>query len=156
MTEVQGETAPPATARPAFADPELYAEITQFYAWHMCLMDDGEPDAWADAYTEDAVFEEPGRTDALYGREAIRASITKRVAELAAAGTVMRHWVNNLVVAEQPDGTVHARYYSLAMRAPRGQRPDIFGHVICRDVLVREGGHWLVRHRNVGIEALES
>ncbi|MFF7365862.1 nuclear transport factor 2 family protein [Streptomyces sp. NPDC008125] len=138
-----------------YATAELYAEITQFYAWHMVLMDDREPDAWADAYTEDAVFEEPGRTDVLRGREAIRASITKRTAALAEAGTVMRHWVNNLAVTPLPDGTLRTRYYSLAMRAPLGQRPDIFAHVVCRDVLVREGDRWLVRHRNIGIDPLE-
>ncbi len=153
MTELHAETAPPHPGR--FADPGLYAEITQFYAWHMALMDDREPDAWADAYTEDAVFEEPGRTDALRGREAIRASITKRTAELAEAGTVMRHWMSNLAVTPQPDGTLRAQYYSLAMRTPRGQRPDIFAHVVCRDVLVREGDHWLIRHRHIGIDALE-
>lgn len=157
MTELHSETAPPPTgpsARP-FADPGLYAEITQFYAWHMALMDDREPDAWADAYTEDAVFEEPGRTDALRGREAIRASITRRAAELAEAGVVMRHWMSNLMVTPLPDGTLRAQYYSLAMRAPRGQRPDIFAHVVCRDVLVREGGQWFIRHRHIGIDALE-
>ncbi|WAZ24653.1 nuclear transport factor 2 family protein [Streptomyces cinnabarinus] len=153
MTELHGETAPPRTS--PFADPGLYAEITQFYAWHMALMDEGEPDAWADAYTEDAVFEEPGRTNVLRGREAIRASITKRTAELAAAGTVMRHWMSNLAVTPQPDETLRAQYYSLAMRAPRGERPDIFAHVVCRDVLVREGERWLIRHRHVGIDALE-
>ncbi|MCM1972453.1 MULTISPECIES: nuclear transport factor 2 family protein [Streptomyces] len=138
-----------------FADPALYTEIAQFYAWHMALMDNGEPDAWADAYTEDAVFEEPGRSSVLRGREAIRAAITKRVAELAAAGTVMRHWTGNLSVTPQPDGSLRAQYYSLVMRAPRGERPDMFAHVVCRDVLVRRGDRWLIRHRHIGVDALE-
>jgi bifunctional aromatase (cyclase/dehydratase) len=137
-----------------FADPGLYTEITQFYAWQMALMDAPEPDAWADTYTVDAVFEEPGGTGVLHGREAIRESITRRSAQLVASAVVIRHWVNGLTVTSLPDGALRARYYSLAMRAPRDERPTLSAHVVCEDVLVREDGRWLVQHRAIRIDAL--
>ncbi|PSL52684.1 SnoaL-like protein [Saccharothrix carnea] len=126
---------------------ELYADVQQFYAWQMGLLDDGKPDEWADTFTVDAVFGEPGKAGGFSGREAIRASVRERAERLAAEGVVIRHWFSMLVVRPQPDGTLRTRNYALTLATPRGGALTVRGHAVCHDHLVPDGDRLLVAHR---------
>ncbi|WP_159768386.1 nuclear transport factor 2 family protein [Streptomyces sp. HM190] len=133
-----------------FAPADLYAEIQQFYARQMGLLDDGRPDDWADTFTTDAVFAEASRlAEPLRGRETIRASSRARQERLDADKIDFRHWLGMLDVRPQEDGSVRTRAYALAMRTPRGGQLEIFASVVCHDHLVRVNGAWQVRQRDL-------
>ncbi|MFE2689231.1 nuclear transport factor 2 family protein, partial [Streptomyces mirabilis] len=51
----------------------LYAEIQQFYARHMHLLDSGATDEWAADFTEDASFSVPTLPAPVSGRDAFGA-----------------------------------------------------------------------------------
>ncbi|GAB2921342.1 MULTISPECIES: nuclear transport factor 2 family protein [Streptomyces] len=132
------------------APASLHAEIQQFYARQMHLIEGAgaDPEAWAETFTEDAVIELAGDTPDV-GREAIRASVAAGVAHIAAQGWDFRHWFGMLDVRPRRDGSVRTRYYALAMATPRGGALDIRGSLVCHDELVRDGSGWLVRHRRL-------
>ncbi|MEU9982407.1 nuclear transport factor 2 family protein [Streptomyces sp. NPDC050856] len=133
-----------------FVSAELYAQVQQFYARQMGLLDDGRPDEWAETFTEDAVFQEASRlSEPLRGRDAIRVSARARKERLAADGIDFRHWLGMLSVTPDEDGSLRARSYALAMRVPRGGALDIFASVVCHDQLVPVEGTWQVRHRDL-------
>jgi hypothetical protein len=138
----------PATAEP-FVSAELYAQVQQFYARQMGLIDDGRPADWADTFTEDATFQEASRLDApLKSRAAIRESASARQVRLEADKIDFRHWLAMLDVRPQSDGSLRTRTYALAMRTPRGGALDVFASVVCHDHLVpAPGGGWQVRER---------
>ena len=50
----------------------LQAEVQQFYARQMHLLDSGEADAWAETFTEDGVFAANAHPEPARGRETIR------------------------------------------------------------------------------------
>lgn len=148
MTSTQAETT--AAGPKGYVSAEVYAQVQQFYARQMGLIDDGKPDEWAGTFTEDAVFEEAGRLDEpVRGREAIRLSSRARQERLDRDQIDFRHWLSMLDVSPQDDGSLHARTYALAMRTPRGGPLDVFASVLCRDHLVVVDGDWQVRHRNL-------
>lgn len=135
----------------AYAPPELYTEVQQFYARQMNLIEGREtdPDAWAETFTDDAVFasahEEP-----VVGRDAIRASIRQGVAHIASQGLDFRHWFGMLDVIPRADGGLDTRYYALAMATPRGGQLAFRGSHLCRDQLVRSAdGVLRVRRRSL-------
>ncbi|NHD19331.1 MULTISPECIES: nuclear transport factor 2 family protein [unclassified Actinopolyspora] len=137
----------------SYASAELYQQIQQFYAWQMGLMDDREPECWAETFTEDAVFQEAARMEPLHGREAIRNSARETVDRVSAAHVQIRHWLGMLQVHPQSDGSVRARSYALVMRTPKGGDLDVFVSVVCRDHLVPVGDGWQVRHRDLAHDA---
>ncbi|GAA4689017.1 hypothetical protein GCM10023347_51040 [Streptomyces chumphonensis] len=138
------------TATGPYVSADLYAQVQQFYARQMGLIDDGHPDAWADTFTEDAVFAEASRLkEPLRGREVIRASCRERQRRLDAEGIDFRHWLGMLDVRPQPDGSLRTRAYALAMRTPRGGALEIFASVVCHDHLVAGDGGWRVRSRDL-------
>jgi|GEM_PF-1336841 len=144
----------PGTPVPNFVSAELYTQIQQFYAWQMGLMDDRQPDQWADTFTEDAVFQEASRMDGLQGRAAIRTAARASAERHLAAGLQMRHWLGMIQVDLEADGSVRSRCYALAVRTPKGGDLEVFASVVCRDHLVPvEGGGWLVRHRDLTHDA---
>ncbi|MEV7618202.1 nuclear transport factor 2 family protein [Streptomyces sp. NPDC089799] len=133
-----------------FVSADLYAQVQQFYARQMGLLDDGRPDEWAATFTEDAVFQEASRlNEPLRGRQTIRDSSRARKQRLADEKLDFRHWLGMLSVVPQEDGSLQTRAYALAMRVPRGGALDIFASVVMHDRLVRVDGTWQVRHRDL-------
>ncbi|MCX5199462.1 nuclear transport factor 2 family protein [Streptomyces sp. NBC_00249] len=128
---------------------EDYAQVQQFYAEHMQLLDAGSVDAWALTFTEDAVFDVPTLPAPMRGREALRESLRRTTEELAAAGVQRRHWHGMVAVFPQGDGTLRVRCYALVFSTPQGQQPALHRVCVCEDVLVREEGRLLVRTRKV-------
>lgn len=128
---------------------ELYAQVQQFYAIQMGLMDEREAEQWADTFTEDAVFQEASRMEPLHGRAAIKAAARVSADKHASTGLRLRHWLGMFQVHQQEDGTLHTRCYAMALRTPAGGKPELFANVVCRDRLVPADGGWLVRHRDL-------
>lgn len=135
-----------------YVSADLYAQIQEFYARQMNLLDGrtADPVAWSQTFTEDAVlgsnFQEAPET----GRPAILKSMREALDHIAAQGTGdFRHWLAMIDVQPQPDGSLRTRYYGLAMATPVGGSLTIRGHVLCRDELVRRAGRWLVRRRHL-------
>ena len=147
--EEMAQMAPDAGVVGTGAPFERYAEVQQFYAWQMGLLDDGAADEWADTFTEDAIFDEPSLAAPLLGREAIRESVRARVARLAAEGVTIRHWFNMITVEPMADGELRARSYALTLSTAPGADLTVRGHAICLDLLVPHGSGWLVRHRQI-------
>lgn len=137
------------TTLPETGPSALYAEVQQFYAEHMHALDDGDADAWALTFTEDAKFEAPNAPQPVAGRAALAAAVRHTARELAAAGEVHRHWHGMVAVYPQPDGSVSARCYALVIATPRGGEPRLHRACVCHDMLVHRDGRWLVHRRRV-------
>nr|WCI13839.1 LaxC1 [Streptomyces setonensis] len=128
----------------------LQAEIQQFYARQMHLLDSGEADAWADTFTEDGVFAANAHPEPARGRDTIRAAAAQAAAQRAEQGIQVRHWLGMLEVRPQEDGSVRALTYALIVNTPLGGSPQVHLSTTCEDVLVRgKDGEWLVSTRQV-------
>lgn len=125
-----------------------YAEIQQFYAHHMQLLDAGEGAGWARTFTEDGVFAPPS-SDPVRGRDALAAGVGKAHARLVEAREVHRHLLSMVSVEEREDGTLFVRSYAQIVATPRGGEPRLHLMCVCEDVLVRVSGELLVRERRV-------
>ena len=143
-------TTSPRPGADAFVTAEVYAQVQQFYARQMGLLDDGRPDDWSDTFTEDAVFQEASRLDEpLRGRDAIRASSRARQKRLDDDKIDFRHWLGMIDVTPDGEDSLRIRAYALAMRTAHGGELDIFASVVCHDHLVRVAGAWQVCHRDL-------
>ncbi|MFJ5712534.1 nuclear transport factor 2 family protein [Streptomyces sp. NPDC093105] len=138
----------------ATASAALYAEVQQFYARHMHLLDRGDADAWAAGFTEDASFSVPTLPAPVIGREGLAAAVRKSAAALAEAGEQHRHWPGVFDVVPQADGTIVVHSYTTVFASPRGGASRVHRVCTCTDVLVREAGTLLVKHREVGRDDL--
>jgi actinorhodin biosynthesis protein ActVIA len=131
------------------AGAELYAEILQYYARQMQALDDGKLEAYADTFTEDAVFgHTPGREPART-RPGILADLQEVRARLEADPQQRRHVFTMVDVAPRPDGELDAVCYALVLTTRPGQGPEMVRSCVVRDVLVRTGGGLRNRQRLV-------
>lgn len=115
----------------------LHSEIELFYARHMHLLDAGEADAWAATFAPDADFAAPTLPEPVRGRPALAAAVRHSAAELAAAGTIHRHWHGMLDVTPRPDGSIQVRCYALVIATQRGGEPRVHRSCVCEDTLTR-------------------
>ncbi|SEG93567.1 SnoaL-like domain-containing protein [Actinacidiphila yanglinensis] len=138
--------APPADSA---QDTALYQEVQRFYAHQMRSLDEGDVDSWVATFTEDGVFSANAHPEPQEGREAIREGATAATRKLAEAKIRRRHWLGMLDVAANPDGTVRAVTYAQIIATPLGGTAQLELSCTCEDLLVREGGRLLVRHRQV-------
>ncbi|MFI6660241.1 nuclear transport factor 2 family protein [Streptomyces sp. NPDC050523] len=132
----------------------LYAEIQQFYARHMHLLDDGDADAWAAGFTEDASFSVPTLPAPVVGRAGLAAAVRRTAEALADAGEQHRHWPGVFDVRPQEDGSVVVHSYTTVFASPLGGASRVHRVCTCTDVLVREGGRLLVKAREVARDDL--
>ncbi|MFI2714633.1 nuclear transport factor 2 family protein [Micromonospora sp. NPDC018662] len=142
---VQTENVPDRTA---FA--RVYAEVQQFYAWHMHLLDSGAAREWADTFTPDGVFAPPSAPRPIVGRDALAAGAEQAHAELRRKGEQHRHLLLSVNVRPQDDGSLTVRSYAQIVATPRDGEPRLHLMCVTHDVLVRGAdGQLLVRHRRV-------
>ncbi|MGX9886912.1 nuclear transport factor 2 family protein [Streptomyces sp. NPDC002276] len=132
----------------------LYAEIQQFYARHMHLLDGGDADEWAADFTEDASFSVPTLPAPVVGRAALAASVRRTGEQLAAAGEQHRHWPGVFDVRPQDDGSVIVHSYTTVFASPLGGESRVHRVCTCTDVLVRRDGRLLVSTREVARDDL--
>lgn len=131
----------------SFAD--LYAEVQQFYAHHMHLLDSGAGEEWAAGFTEDGSFAPPSAPAPIRGRATLAVGATRAKAELDEIGEQHRHLLLSLDVEPRPDGTIAARSYAQIVATPRGGSTRIHLMCVTYDVLVREDGRLLIKDRRV-------
>ncbi|MEU4532811.1 nuclear transport factor 2 family protein [Micromonospora ureilytica] len=130
-----------------FAD--LHAEVQQFYARQMHLLDAGDGEGWAGTFTADGVFAMPSAPEPVRGRPTLAAGVHEAAAKLRAAGEVHRHIVGMVAVEPLPDGTLKVDSYAQIVATPRGGHPRLHLMCVCHDLLVREKGQLRVRERRV-------
>ena len=128
----------------------LYAGIQQFYARQMQLLDAGRAEAWADTFTEDAVFEANAHPEPVHGRRDIREAAAMAATQRAERGVQVRHWIGMLDVHPGEDGVVRVVSYALIINTPAGGGSQLHLSTTCEDVLVRDdAGEWQVSTRRV-------
>lgn len=135
----------PATRPPA----ELYAEVAQFYASHMFLLDSGEAHGWAQTFTADGVFAPPSAPEPVVGRAALAEGVRESAGQQRARGEQHRHLVLSLDVRPREDGQIDVRGYTQVVVTSAGGEPKLQLMCVMYDVLTREDGELLVRHRRV-------
>ncbi|MFE5522220.1 nuclear transport factor 2 family protein [Streptomyces virginiae] len=128
---------------------QVVADVQQFYARHMQLLDAGDADGWARTFTEAGVFAPPSLPEPVRGRVALAAGVRASAAGLAEAAEVHRHVLSMVHVDPRDDGTLAVRSYAQIFATPRGGEPRLHLMCVCEDVLVREQGELLVKERRV-------
>ncbi|GAB3013213.1 nuclear transport factor 2 family protein [Streptomyces pseudoechinosporeus] len=128
---------------------QVVAEVQQFLAQHMQLLDSGDADGWARTFTEDGTFAPPSLPEPVQGRAELAAGVRKSAAALAEAGEVHRHVLTTVHIDPQGDDSLRVRSYAQIIATPRGGEPRLHLMCVCEDILVREGGGLLVRERRV-------
>jgi len=142
------------TAATATATPELTHSIQQFYAHQMFLLDSGQAEAWAGTFTPDGVFGANAHPEPFSGRAEIAAGARRATDDYAAKGVQRRHWLGMVAVEPRGEGQAFVRSYALVVETPRGGFPVIKASTLCEDILVHEGGGWLVADRRVSRDDL--
>jgi hypothetical protein len=134
--------------RATFAD--LYAEVQQFYANHIWLLDEGLADEAAMTFTEAATMLSPPKVpEPIQGRDNLRTGLRKVADVLAAEGVRYRRCHTMISVVPQPGGELHVRAYVQVVRTHRGGESVLHAMCVCEDVLVREDGQLKVSQRVV-------
>ncbi|MFD7676904.1 nuclear transport factor 2 family protein [Streptomyces sp. NPDC060187] len=158
MTVELMATAEHAPHREEFA--ALYAQVQQFYAQQMRILDadaDADADAvadggearWAATFTEDAVVELPLLPAPLRARAGLTHYARAAAERRRRAGSRLHHWVGMLDVRPRPDGTLHTRCSALAHATPPGATSKVLYVCVMEDVLVRARGTWRTAHRRI-------
>ncbi|MEU7146160.1 nuclear transport factor 2 family protein [Nocardia sp. NPDC046473] len=127
----------------------LYAEVQQFYAKHLQLLDMAEAQEWAETFTEDATFSAPTLAAPVRGRTELAAGLRRTAAELAAAGEKHRHWHGMINVECDADGTIVVHCYAMVIATKHGGESRFYRICVCHDRLVRLNGELQVRSRVV-------
>lgn len=130
-------------------ETDAYTEIERFYARQMRLLDEGDADGWAQTFARDGVFRSPVRPAPVTGRASIRDAARATMDDLSARQIVRRHWMGMLQVEPRPDGSAYANSYAQVIETPRGGQPALRMSTTCADILVRDGGQWVVQERTV-------
>lgn len=128
---------------------EIYAEVQNFYARHMYLLDSGAAQEWADTFTADGVFAPPSAPEPIVGRAALAAGVRESVIRLRERAEQHRHVLLSVDVQPQRDGSLLVRSYAQVIATPRGGEPRLHLMCVTHDVLVREDGELRVKHRRV-------
>ncbi len=131
---------------------DRYAEIQQFYAEHMQLLDDGKVEEWAARFTEDGTFATDIHPQPAAGRSAIATGARQVADQLAAQGIVRRHWLSMSAITPESD-TLRVRSYALVLQSAKDSGTQIRTSTTCEDVLVHDATGWLIRSRVVHNDA---
>ncbi len=129
---------------------KTYAEVQQFYAHHIHLMDEGRAEEAALTFTEDASMVSPPKiVEPIRGRANLAAGLRKAADTLIADGVRYRRCHTMIAVEPQPDGRLYVRAYVQVVRTQRGGQSVLHAMCVCEDVLVREDGALKVLERVV-------
>jgi 3-phenylpropionate/cinnamic acid dioxygenase small subunit len=143
---------------PAGVDARVRATVEQFYAHHMQLLDDGRIKEWAAGFTEDGTFTVGSHPVPARGREEIVAGATHTVEQLRAQGIARRHWLGMADISAESGGegegnALRVRSYALVFQITASDGPALRSSTTCEDVLVPDGGSWLIKSRLVITDA---
>jgi actinorhodin biosynthesis protein ActVIA len=145
-------------AAPSAAPTGLYAEVQQFYARQVHLLDALRAEEFAATFAVDGVFQFSPDAPAITGRTAIAAAMRGAAERRAAAAPVrQRHWFSMLDTRQQSDGTVRTDLYGLIVTSRPGEMvPVIAPSFMVRDTLIREDGELRTLEREVIADQLSS
>jgi len=134
----------------------LYAEVQQFYARQVHLLDAVRAEEFAATFAADGVFQHSPDSPPATGREGIAAEVRGFNERRFATDPVQRrHWFNMLDVQPQSDGTLLTEFYALVVITRPGQaQPVIAPSCTVRDLLVREDGELRTLRRQVSQDHL--
>ncbi|MGQ5640309.1 MULTISPECIES: nuclear transport factor 2 family protein [unclassified Streptomyces] len=127
----------------------LYAEVQQFYAHQMQILDAHGIERWADTFTEDAVLELPFLSEPVGARAGLARYVRAGAARKRRAGESLNHWVGMLDVRPQADDSLHTRCSALVFVTGSGGGSKVLCVCVMEDVLVRTAGEWRTAHRRV-------
>ena len=119
-------------------------EIRRLYARYAWTTDNGEAEAWAACFTQDASFVAPG-ADKVIGREALIEMASAHWASLGAAK--QRHVLTNIrfdLDGDRGEGGCYVQYY-----LTRDGSTALKGLGVYRDQFRRVDGEWLFESRAV-------
>ncbi|MFB7876595.1 nuclear transport factor 2 family protein [Nocardia sp. NPDC056064] len=125
-----------------------YADLLQFYAHQLRLLDDGRVEDWAATFTPDGVLRQAHRTTARKGRDDIAAGLRRATETLRERGAVRRHWVGNLTIEHTAD-TIHTRFYALVIESTPDRPAHLHLSTDIRDELVPTTDSWQIRERTI-------
>jgi len=127
----------------------LYAQVQQFYAHQMRILDAHDSMGWAETFTEDAVLELPFLSEPVRARTGLARYVRAGAERQRQAGHHLHHWVGLLDAQPQEDGSLHTRCSALvAAPASKGGSKLLYVCVM-EDVLVSTRGEWRIAHRRV-------
>ena len=136
------------TENPTFE--KTYAEVQQFYARHIQLLDAGMVAEVALTFTEDAALLSPPKiTKPIRGRADLVAGLQKAANALAEEGEMYRRCYTMIAVEQRPGAELHVRSYVQVIATRVTGEARLHGMFVCEDVLVREDGQLKVRERCV-------
>jgi 3-phenylpropionate/cinnamic acid dioxygenase small subunit len=121
--------------------------IQELLARYAHAIDDLKPEAWAQCFTSDGIFQLGSR--ALYGHSALCA-----YGEVHAREMRYRHMTGNFLY-EVMDNEATGQATFLATLATRSGY-KFFAQGKYRDKLVKQNGQWLIAHRCVDVDRLAS
>ncbi|MGV4982318.1 nuclear transport factor 2 family protein [Streptomyces sp. NRAIS4] len=127
----------------------LYAEVQQFYAHQMRILDTHDTERWADTFTEDAILELPTLPAPVRARAGLARYVRAGAARQRRTGGRLDHWVGMLDVRPRTDGSLHTRCSALVYVTPSEGGPRVLYVCVMEDVLVRSHGEWRTAHRRV-------
>ncbi|MER5886581.1 nuclear transport factor 2 family protein [Streptomyces sp. NPDC001941] len=130
----------------------VYAQVQNFYARQVRLLDALDAEEFAATFTEDGVFSPTPTAPAARGRAEIAAAL--RAAHARKFGTDpvrRRHWFNMLEVRPGADGLLRTHFYSMVLvTRPWDPAPVTAPSSVVEDVLERDAtGALLTRERRV-------
>ena len=117
---------------------ELYAEVQQFYANQMRLLDTLKIEDYAATFTPDGWIEHAHRNERATGRAEMIAGMYAALPRYK--GVVVRHWFDHLVVEPASDGSLKVSYYTLVTRVNKEGQVVFEPTFTIDDVLVRVDG----------------
>jgi actinorhodin biosynthesis protein ActVIA len=131
---------------------DLYFEVLQYYARQMQLLDERDLVAYADTFTEDAVFvhttgREPART-----RAGILSDLVDFHEQFEADPMKRRHHFSMVNLEPQEDGSIASTCYALVVIKRPDDAPEIRASCVVHDVLVHEGDELRNKSRRVEID----
>ncbi|MET9608878.1 nuclear transport factor 2 family protein [Streptomyces sp. NPDC006512] len=127
----------------------LYAQVQQFYAHQMRILDAHDTERWAATFTEDAVFETPSLSVPVRARTGLAGYVRAGAERQRRAGSRLDHWIGMLDVRPQPDGVLHTRCSALVYVTPAGGGSKVLHVYVMEDVLLRTRGEWRTAHRRI-------
>ncbi|MFR9728309.1 nuclear transport factor 2 family protein [Saccharopolyspora sp. MS10] len=129
--------------------PDALAQVHQLYGAQSQRIDEGRAAEWAATFEPGGEFRSPSYPEPVLGTAALRA-FAERFAEAdRAAGTRTRHVITNVAVEAAGPDALTARGYLQIISTPAEGEPRLLRMTTFTDDLVRTGGRWRVRRREV-------
>ncbi|MGW4025238.1 nuclear transport factor 2 family protein [Streptomyces sp. NPDC005009] len=127
----------------------VYAQVQEFYARQMQILDAHDTERWAATFTEGAVLELPSLPQPVRARTGLVRYVRAGAARQRRAGRRLDHWVGMLDVQPQVDGSLRTRCSALVCVRPGGGGSQVLYVYVMEDVLVRTRDGWRTHHRRV-------